>query len=167
MKHDAALSSAVALTLLFAGCGGGGGSGAPCLGGVYSGLVVKTADTCRALLSPTASVSLTVNQDGSRIVVNQGLLTYEGQVVSDSSFSGVYQDTSGGCDRKVQNTISEISANSGTLHETLSVTCGIVTCQVTYVGTLDRTGSPRPAAVLRSDELPVTLEALTHVAKGS
>jgi hypothetical protein len=79
----------VLLSMLVVGCGGGGGGGGDTafFGGVWNGVLSVVEDPCALVAEDYVFFNHLVNQDGSQIVIDNGVVTFSGSVQSDTSFS--------------------------------------------------------------------------------
>lgn len=126
------------LGILMAGCGGGGGGSSEAFyGGVWDFSGVKLVDDCGTKVPSTTSIELTVNQDGSRVVVNSGVVTLTGETKpEDDGFivtgSGT---TSNGCQSGYAYSFKNASDGTADTGLVLTVQCGLVQCTVGFAGT--------------------------------
>ena len=130
------------------GCGGGGGgsSDVDFFGGVYIGSLLLVDDTCGDQTN-TAFARHTVNQNERQIVLQEGNLTFEGQVKADNTGFVVLRtdiDAASGCRFSYTLDYSNKSDETLTLEENQFFVIRFATrdlcapCQVGYAGVLTR-----------------------------
>lgn len=124
-------------SLIFVSCGGGGGDGSGAFfGGVYSGVAELVSDNCNLGSDPAVLFNWTVNQDPSRVVLETDSgATYEGAATSNNSFAVTKSESSSDrCHTVTSIYMSEIKAASANVIFGYDITCGVLTCTVSYVG---------------------------------
>jgi len=136
-------SAIVGLSSVLVGCGGGGGGGSdsqPFLGGLFSGTLSKTEDTCNGFFNEF-ELDYNVNQDGEQIAATDGggRGNYSGMTTSANSFEASGQD--GNC-ILTELSFSSVDDTSAILSQTLNFSCGLLgstfPCQVTHRGPVTR-----------------------------
>lgn len=78
--------SLLTLVALLSSCGGGGGGGDPFFGGVWTGTLSTTKNTCDTP-SKNFDATITVNQLEGNIAVQMGSRALTGYIINDSSFT--------------------------------------------------------------------------------
>lgn len=114
------------------GCGGGGGDGAPnskdetFYGGIYRGVILESYNSCGIPAPASGSIEWTVNQDGSRIVLDTGKTTFEGQAGPlPGMFTAEKQvDSSGHCHTTSEASCLDITDDSANAEFQVTVVCG-------------------------------------------
>jgi hypothetical protein len=122
-------------------CGGGGGAGGSSFfGGVYSGVLVLSLDSCGLFKVNSSSVTWTVNQDAERIVLDvSGGGSFAGGPTGDNSFEvGETATDSNNCTSTSKILLQNITDTTAHGISYAKVSCGAVTCEVAYSGPLNR-----------------------------
>jgi len=127
---------------IIAGCGGGGGGGGSSSGfyaGTWRFTGLAALNECPSIISiPSAiDVTLVVNQDGERVVVNTNKLVLEGVTVPEEDGFDVFGETfaENGCVTSFAYRFTDASDDRADVATVLNVRCGPVSCAVGYSGT--------------------------------
>lgn len=133
------------LAISLAACGGGGSNGSggsepQFLGGIYSGSVSLTGNTCPIVVPLTNSVQYTVNQDDKRIVLeaSPSKATYVGSPLLKDSFVASAIIESDKCKTETAIIMSDIQSTKAKVEVIIETRCQLTRCAVDYTGVLDR-----------------------------
>lgn len=141
---------------ILAGCGGGGGGGSS--SGFYAGTWRFTGlaalNECPSVISiPSAvDVTLIVNQDGERVVVNSNKIVLEGVTIPEDDGFDVFGETfaENGCVNTFAYRFTDASDGQADVATVLNVRCGPASCAVGYSGSATRTSTR--SLILEADD---------------
>ncbi len=140
MKHLLKiLTTTLTLSLVFQACGGGGGNDSESYAGTWSFSGNKVHETCDSGAPSTASVTLTVNQDGDRVVVNSGSITLVGTTNDQDGFGVVGSGTTtNGCSTEYAYYFDGASDGDADVGLAIVANCGGARCEVGYGGSASK-----------------------------
>ena len=140
----------LAALICIAGCGGSGGGDSAEFAGVWNGGASLVEDSCGVITEFQQFISFThlVNQDGERVVLDNGAISFGGRVTGDSSFSA---DTSrsttvlsgvSGCTETITWRYEQVKRNEAPfVVRDSAISCdGGVSCKFTFTGSAYRAG---------------------------
>jgi len=137
--------------------GGGGGSSQPFYGGIWHIEGIKVIDDCNLGAPPVVTNQITVNQSGSRVVVDSGRLVFTGETNDEDGFDVFYfQRDANGCETGSSYKFTEASGGEAIFGWAVISQCGRLTCGLAYGGIATRIGTPRSLEL----EDPLSLEDL-------
>jgi hypothetical protein len=132
----------ILLSTLLWSCGGGGGSSgsSDLVGGVYTGNLGLTSNSCGASIPSALPVDWRVSQSGSDITLEAkpADTIFTGALTDDDQITVSRQDIDEGCTIDLEIRINSIQAESGFGRLTVTSSCPADRCRFTYEGSLQR-----------------------------
>ena len=144
---------------LFCACGGGGsGNASNFYGGVWEFQGRMLINDCNLNLPGAFSAVNTVNQDGTRVVLDSGSLVFEGKVNDhDDGFDVGIRRLADGCETASAYSYQEAEDGDASVGFAIVSACGSLACTVGYGGRSIRTSG---RMLQSADDLPALLESL-------
>ena len=157
------LSILIILCFMSVACGGGGGGDStPFYAGIWAFTGYRVVNDCNVPSIPSqASVTLTVNQDNKRVVLQSGKVTLEGTVddKTDGFTVSTGSTTSEGCQLGTSYVFRDASDGEADVGMAMVMVCGTRQCTIGYGGTAVRQGGKAytPAGQSTIETLPDAL----------
>lgn len=129
-------SAFVVLSSLGCGGGGGGGDSTPFFGGIYRVVTILTENACNLDINSVQNFTHTVNQDGTRVVLNSGIAVFEGSVNEEGDgFIVTWRDAGSGCVIDQGYSYEESTSGDADFDVVFLQTDNCLGCTVSLVGT--------------------------------
>lgn len=158
MSKISILKVVISMSFFCACGGGGGGDSSNFYGGVWKFQGRMLINDCNLNLPGTFSATNTVNQDGTRVVLDSGSLVFEGRVNDqDDGFDVGIRRFADGCETASAYSYQEADDGDASVGFAIVSACGSLACTVGYGGRSIRSSG---RTLQSTDDIPTLLESL-------